>query len=193
MSRLTTHTQTDAYASPWPLRRRLALLVWQLCWTLGCSWTPKPLNAWRLLILRLFGAQIQGRPFVHGRARITQPWNLTLHHRACLGDGAIAYTLGPIELGVGCTIAQEAYLCTGTHDFASPALELRTGPIRIGAHAFIGARAFVLPGLEIGEGAVIGANAVVTRDVPRLSIMAGNPARPVGQRPASALPLPTKE
>jgi putative colanic acid biosynthesis acetyltransferase WcaF len=181
--RLNTHSQRSAYTSPWTLRRRIALLFWQVIWTLTCAWTPKPFNGWRLLVLRLFGTRIEGRPFVHGHARIQQPWNLVLHHRACLGDGAVAYSLGLIEIGAGATIAQEAYLCTGTHDFASPDLPLQTAPIHVGADAFVGARSFVLPGVSLGAGCIVGAGSVVTRNVPPETIVAGNPARPIGQRP----------
>ena len=180
---LQRHQQADAYASPWPLRQRLELLAWDFVWALTCGWTPKPCNPWRLLIMRLFGAEIHGTPFVHQRARITHPRNLVLHHRACLGDGAHAYALGRIVLHEGATIAQEAYLCTGTHDFASPHLPLQTAPIEVGTGAFVGARAFVLPGLTLGAGCLVGAMAVVTRDVAPGAIVAGNPARPLGFRP----------
>ena len=172
------HTQTSAYDSPWPLQRRLALLAWDWVWTFTCSWTPKPLNPWRLLVLRCFGAEIHGTPFVHQRARIQQPWNLVLHHRSCLGDRAAAYSLDQIVLHEGATVAQEAYLCTGTHQFALPHLPLQTAPIVVGRGAFVGARAFVLPGLTLGDFCVIGAMSVVTRDVPAGAIVAGNPARP---------------
>lgn len=173
------HPQSSPYASPWTLRRRLALLTWDWVWTLTCRWTPKPLNPWRLLVLRLFGANLRGTPFVHPRARIQQPWNLSMEHRACLGDQANAYSLGPIHLGEAATIAQEAYLCTGTHAFAEPNLPLRTAPIRVERGAFVGARAFVLPGVTIGEHAVVGACAVVTKDVAPHAVVAGNPARPL--------------
>lgn len=176
------HVQAGAYASPWPLKRRLALLAWEWTWTLACRWTPKPFNPWRLLVLRCFGAEIRGTPFVHQRARIQQPWNLTLHHRACLGDRAAAYSLGRIVLHEGATIAQEAYLCTGTHDFGRADLPLQTAPIVVGRDAFVGARAFVLPGVTLGAGCVVGAMAVVTRDVPPAAIVAGNPARTLGFR-----------
>jgi putative colanic acid biosynthesis acetyltransferase WcaF len=182
---IQTHAQASAYESPWPLRRRLALLAWNFIWALACSWTPKPLNPWRLVVLRAFGAKIYGRPFVHQRARIQQPWNLTLHHRACLGDRANAYSLAEIILHEGATIAQEAYLCTGTHDFSQPHIPLQTGRIVVGADAFVGARAFVLPGITLGTRSVVGAMAVVTRDVADHTIVMGNPARPAEKKVSS--------
>jgi putative colanic acid biosynthesis acetyltransferase WcaF len=107
------------------------------------------------------------------------PWNLTLHHRACLGDRANAYSLGEIEIGEHATIAQEAYLCTGTHRFDHPALPLMTGKIEIGPHVFVGARAFVMPGVCIGRNAVIGACSMVTKDMPEGMVCLGNPCRPI--------------
>lgn len=186
-SPLHTHVQADAYASPWTPRRRIALLAWGGAWPLLCGWTPKPLNPWRIFVLRCFGADIRGTPFVHSRARIAQPWNLVLHHRACLGDGAAAYSLGRIELREGATVAQEAYLCTGTHDFSSAELPLQTAAIVIGRGAFVGARAFVLPGVTLGENCVVGAMAVVTRDVAAGARVAGNPARRIGVNPDVAV------
>ncbi len=179
---LTTHTQPDPYTSPWPAGERLRILLWSYVWPVLCRWTPKPLNRWRLLWLRLFGARIQGSPFVHGRARITAPWRLTLHDRACLGDGAHAYALGPIELCEDSTIAQEAYLCTGTHDLSHRIRPLQTAPIVIGKGAFVGLRAIILPGVQVGERAVVGAGSVVTRDVPPGECWAGNPAHPLPRR-----------
>ncbi len=133
----------------------------------------------------MFGATLHGRPFVHQRARITHPWRLTLHDRACLGDSAVAYTLGPVVLEAGCTVAQEAYLCTGTHDFAHADMPLLTEPITVGANAFIGLRAIVLPGVHVGEQAVVGTGAVVTRNVPARCTVAGNPARPLNPKTVS--------
>src|SRR6202011_3808380 len=135
--------------------------------------------------LRVFDAKIDGKPFVHQRARIAIPWNLTMHDRACLGDRANAYTLGEIEIGARATVAQEAYLSTGSHDFSHPALQLVTAKITIGEDAFIGARAFVMPGVEIGARSVIGACSVVTKDVPQNVVAAGNPCRVIRSRPPS--------
>jgi putative colanic acid biosynthesis acetyltransferase WcaF len=169
--------QKPGEASPWPLKTRLAAIAWEAVWSATCRWTPKPFNGWRLVVMRAFGAKIIGRPFVHQRARIQLPWNVELHDRACAGDRANLYSLDRITIGAGAIVAQEAYLCAGTHDFSDRELPVLTGPIVVGARAFIGARAFVLPGVTIGEAAVVGASAVVTKDVPAGATVAGNPAR----------------
>jgi len=180
--KLVKPDQASAQESPWPAHERVLRLLWEFSWFVFCEWTPKPLNPWRLFWLRLFGAKIQGTPFVHQRARIAIPWNLTLHDRACLGDRANAYTLGEIEIGPRATVAQEAYLSAGTHDFARPEIPLVTAKITIGEDAFIGARAFLMPGITIGSRSVIGACSVVTRDVPSDVTAAGNPCKVLGLR-----------
>jgi putative colanic acid biosynthesis acetyltransferase WcaF len=171
------HDVADRYTSPWPFRERFALLLWTIVWPLFCGWTPKPFNGWRLMWLRAFGCKIDGKPFVHQRARIQVPWHITLHDRSCVGDRANLYSLAEIELGSRCVIAQEAYLCTGTHDLSDPKHPLLTGKISVGDEVFVGARAFVMPGVRIGKGAVVGACSVVTRDLPPWTVSFGNPCR----------------
>lgn len=174
-----TYLQDGAYSSPWTRKQKVRMLLWELSWLVMCRWTPKPMNAWRLMWLKLHGATIHGHPFVHQRARVEIPWNLTLHDRACLGDGTVAYSLGEIEIMSDATVAQEAYLCTGTHDFSSSVRNLQTAKILIGRSAFIGARAFVMPGVTIGENAIVGACSVVTKSVTANTRVAGNPVRVV--------------
>jgi putative colanic acid biosynthesis acetyltransferase WcaF len=102
-----------------------------------------------------------------------------MKHRACLGEHANAYSLGTIKILEGASIAQGAYLCTGTHDFNDPSLQLITKPITIGKNAFIGARAMILPGVSIGDQAIVGAMSVVTKNIPSDQVVAGNPARKI--------------
>ena len=172
-----TRRQAPGATTPWSTRARLAALVWQIAWTVLCVWTPKPLNFWRLFVLRCFGATIHGTPFVHQRARIQLPWNVELHDAACVGDRTNLYSLDRITLHAGALVAQEAYLCTGTHDVQDPEWPLVTAPIVVHTRAFVGARAFVLPGVMIGARAVVGAMSVVTRDVAEGATVRGNPAR----------------
>lgn len=176
--------QSSPNDSPWSVRERFGRVLWEFCWLAFCVWTPKPANAWRLFWLRVFGAKIDGTPFVHQRARIEIPWNLTLHDRACLGDRTNAYSLGEIEIGARATVAQEVYLSTGSHDFTSAAIPLIVGKITVGEDAFVGARAFIMPGVRIGARAVIGACSVVTKDVPDDAVAAGNPCRVLRSRAA---------
>lgn len=176
------HSQDSPVCSPWSLGQRVKMLVWEYAWAALCSWTPKPANTWRVFILKVFGAKVSGKPFVHQRARIQIPWNLTLHDHACLGDRAVAYSLGPIEVMEFATVAQEAYICTGTHAFDRPALNLITSPVTIGRYAFVGARAFVMPGVTVGEYAIVGANSTVTRDVEPWAVVGGNPAKFIKKR-----------
>jgi putative colanic acid biosynthesis acetyltransferase WcaF len=108
-----------------------------------------------------------------------------MKHRACLGEHANAYSLGKIDILEGATVAQEAYLCTGTHDFKDPFLQLITKPTTIGKNSFIGARAMILPGVSIGDQVIVGAMSVVSKDVPNHHIVAGNPAQKIGERTTS--------
>lgn len=178
----TAFVQRSRYRSPWPLKTRLAVILWNAVWLFCFRPTPRPLNAWRLFLLRLFGCRISGRPNVSPAARITMPWNLSLAHRATLAPRCEIYNLGFVSLDARATVAQEAYLCTGTHDFTHPYTPLITKPIVIGEDAFVAARAFILPGVTVHRGALVGACAVVAKDVPELAVVIGNPAQVVGRR-----------
>jgi putative colanic acid biosynthesis acetyltransferase WcaF len=180
--RLVAMSQGGPYSSPWTWHQRIGFALWKIVWTVLCRPTPKYFIGWRNLVLKAFGAKLQGRPFVSQRAVIKIPWNLELHDRSCIGPQAEVYSLAPVILEAGCTIAQQAYLCCGTHNFDDPRLPLVVGPIVVRKNAFIGARAFICPGVEIGEGAVVGACAVVTRDVEPWTVVAGNPARLIRKR-----------
>ena len=175
-------TQASRYLSPWPLKNRLGRLAWNIVWSCLFRTSPKPLYAWRRLLLRLFGCRIEGRPCVSPYARITMPWNLRLGDKATLADRCEIYNLDSVCLGPRVTIAQEAYLCAGSHDFEHPYMPLTTAPITVGEDAFIAARAFIMPGVTVHRGAIVGACAVVTKDVDECLIVAGNPARMIGRR-----------
>ncbi len=99
-----------------------------------------------------------------------------------LADNVEAYNLGPITIGRHTVISQGSHLCNGTHDYKDPSLPLVRPSMTIGSGVWVCADAFIGPGVEIGDNALIGARAVVTRDVPRDMIAAGNPAKVVRSR-----------
>lgn len=176
------HDQDSPYDSPWTILQRIKMLTWEYVWLLLCIWTPKPANSWRLFWLKLFGCKIYGKPFVHQRARIQIPWNLILHDHACLGDRTNAYSLGVIEIFEHATVGQEVYLCTGTHAFDKSEMNLITSKITIHKNAFIGVRAIIMPGVIIGENAIIGAGSLVTKNVDKNMVVGGNPAKIIKSR-----------
>jgi acetyltransferase-like isoleucine patch superfamily enzyme len=87
-----------------------------------------------------------------------------------------------IRIGDDVSIGPEASILTLGHDPQSPGFEDRGGEVIIGDRVWIGYRAIVLPGVTIGEGAVVGAGSVVTKDIAPYTIVAGNPARKIGDR-----------
>lgn len=133
-------------------------------------------------MLRLFGAQVGRNAHVYASARVYLPWNLTLGDEASIGEWAVIYNLGPVSIGARATISHRAHLCAGTHDYRNPSLPLLRLPITIGPQAWVCADAFVGPNVRVGDGAVVGAGAVVVRDVEPWQIVAGNPARLVKMR-----------
>jgi maltose O-acetyltransferase len=84
-----------------------------------------------------------------------------------------------ISIGDRTTVAVEVMILA--HDASTKRLlgYSRVAPVAIGSRAFIGARAVILPGVTIGDEAVVGAGSIVTRDVPAGTVVAGNPARPI--------------
>lgn len=133
-------------------------------------------------MLRLFGAKIGRHVQIHPSVRIFLPWNLEVGDWSSIGFDALVYSLGRVTIGERVTISQRAHLCAGSHDYRDRAMLLLKPPITIGDGAWICADAFVGPGVNVGEGAVLGARSVVMRSVERNSVMAGNPARRVADR-----------
>jgi putative colanic acid biosynthesis acetyltransferase WcaF len=179
---LRSFEQADAYTSPWSVRTRLRVGLWQVVWAVLFRPSPRPLSRWRVMLLRLFGCRASGRPYVANSVRVKMPWNLVLGDRSCLGPNVEVYNLAPIILKDRSTVAQEVYLCAGTHDFSKRSCPLVVGEIVLHEDCFVCVRALVLPGVEVGAGAIVGAAAVVTRDVPEWMVCAGNPCRPIKPR-----------
>lgn len=88
----------------------------------------------------------------------------------------------PLTIGNNVNISHYTLIQTLTHDPQNPDFVCLCKPVVIEDHVWIGARAIISPGVRIGEGAVVGAGSVVTRDVEPYTIVAGNPARFIKER-----------
>jgi maltose O-acetyltransferase len=102
--------------------------------------------------------------------------NVVINRRVYL-DGRIG-----IKIGSNVSVSPEVYILSMEHDPNDPKFGTRGGVVTIDDNAWIGARAMILPGIHVGEGAVVAAGAVVTKDVEPYKIVAGVPARPIGDR-----------
>jgi putative colanic acid biosynthesis acetyltransferase WcaF len=133
------------------------------------------LHGWRRSLLRFFGAKIGEGSKIAPSCRIWAPWNLVVGDYTALGDGVDCYNVGTITIGYKVAISQRSFLCSATHDPGSLLRPLVVKPIVIQNHAWVAAESLILPGVTIGEGAVIGARSVVTRDMAPWYICVGMP------------------
>jgi acetyltransferase-like isoleucine patch superfamily enzyme len=163
----------------------------------------------RASVWRLRGADLGPKARVGRHSSVSRPWRLatgsrvqlehrawvkivsdaarcSLGDRAFVGTGTVLDVLEEVRIGnqvliaPGCFITDHAHLAEPDASIAAQGCS--SAPVVIGDDVWLGAHAVVLAGVHIGDGAVVGAGAVVTRDVEPLAIVAGVPARVIGQR-----------
>lgn len=178
------------YQNRHSLKSKILRVVWNVVWALFFRTTPRGnlFRPWRIALLKLFGAKVKWTSNVLPSCRIWQPWNLTMGAYACLSADVDCYTVAPITLGDNATISQGVKLCTASHDISSKIMELTYKPITIGANAWVAGWSIILPGVTIGEGAVVAAGSVVTNDVAPWAVVGGNPAKFIKKRELSSVP-----
>ena len=172
-----------ARVSPWTLREKIGRALWMVVRGSLFRWSWHNWYRWRAFLLRCFGAQLGRRVNIRPTARIEVPWLLSVGDLSSIGDFAIVYNLGPVTIGRRVTISQYAHLCAGTHDYTRADMPLLRPPITIGDDAWITAEAFVGPGVNVGEGAILGARGVAMKALKPWTIYLGNPAQSVRVRP----------
>jgi len=173
----------DPYLRPaFSARNRARRLVWNICWALLYRTSPRPLHEWRSFLLRLFGAKLGPDCHFYPDSRVWAPWNLVCADHVAAGDGVEIYNPVTIHLDSHVILSQQAYLCGATHDYNDAAFPLIAYPMRIGAYAWVCARASVGPGVNLGEGAVLGLGSVATKDLEPWSVNVGVPAVKIKDR-----------
>ena len=121
--------------------------------------------------------------------QFSSPENVTLGNHVWIGHNVKIDGRGTVNISAGCIIARDTEIISSNHYFQGDDLmeipydkRFLSKPISIEENVWIGIRTVILPGVTIGEGAVIGACSVVTKDVPPLAIVGGNPAKVIRYR-----------
>ena len=174
---------TDTHSGPsFSLVNRIQRLVWGIVYLIFFKYSPRPLHSWRSIILRIFNAKIGKGVHVYPKVQIWAPWNLDLGDQCGIGNGVNLYSQDKIIIGKKTVISQGVQICTGTHDYTKIGFPLISKPILIGDNVWVAADSFIHPGVSIGEGAVIGARSVVTKNIPTWMVCSGNPCKPIKER-----------
>ena len=164
---------------------------------------------WRAKCLRVWGARVGKRVRIGPSCRFDRPWGATFGERVQLEPGVwlkLVEDTAQVELGnrvfvgrggefdicnylsigddtliaPGCFITDHAHRFSAGSSIADQGVGV--APVMIGRDVWIGAHSIVLPGVTIGDGAIVGANSLVNCDVEPFAIVAGSPARSVGTR-----------
>jgi putative colanic acid biosynthesis acetyltransferase WcaF len=163
----------DSTFSIW---NKIYRVCWSIIYLLFFRFTFIPFFSMRVAVLRLLGARIDKSSRVYPSSSIWSPANLEIGEDSTIGPRVKVYNQGRVYIGSRCVISQDASLCASSHDYEQPLHPLFLSPINIENDAWICAEAFVGPGVTVGEGAVIGARAVLMKDADPWSVYAGNPA-----------------
>jgi putative colanic acid biosynthesis acetyltransferase WcaF len=140
---------------------------------------PSPLKS---SLLRLMGAEIGRQVYWKPRVNIHIPWKLTIGGYTWIGEEVCIINFAPISIGANCCLSQRSFLCSGNHDYRSPAMAYRHAPILLEDGVWVGAGAFIGPGVTIGVDAVLTAMSLANRSLEGGWIYAGQSCKPVRKR-----------
>jgi acetyltransferase-like isoleucine patch superfamily enzyme len=142
-----------------------------------------PFHTIRLIGYKHFARVRIGRyTSLHRGCRLYRPAGVQLGRNSIINRDVLLDGRMGLTIGNNVSVSEGVAIFTLEHDPNSPDFANRGAPVRIGDRVFIGARAIILPSVSVGEGAVIAAGAVVTRDVEPYTVVAGVPAHPIGSR-----------
>ena len=179
----------DGFTQPsFGARNRVGRAVWGVVWLLLFRPSPKPMHAWRAMLLRLFGAQLGRDVHCYPAVKIWAPWQLVVGNRVGIANGVTLYNMAPMSIGDNVVISQGAHLCGGSHDINSGNFQLIARPIKVERYCWICADAFIGHGVQIAEGCVVGARSVVLRSISEpWTVWSGHPAINVRSRSLNIL------
>ena len=141
-----------------------------------------PFWCMRKAYLKALRAKIGKGSFIMKRCYFINPNLLSIGEHSHINRGCILDARGKISIGDNVSISHNVSVMTGSHDIRSPYFNGIFHPVVIEDYAWVGIGATILQGVHVGEGAVVCAGSVVTKDVKAYSIVAGIPAKVIGKR-----------
>jgi putative colanic acid biosynthesis acetyltransferase WcaF len=146
----------------------VSLVLFRLC--------PLSLSPLKRTVLRAFGARIGIGVTIKPQVKITFPWKLAIGDHVWLAEECWLLNLERIVIGNNVCISQRAFLCTGSHNYKLSTFDLIVKPITLEDGCWIGASAWVGPGVTVGIHAVLTAGSVASSNLEPCGIYRGNPA-----------------
>lgn len=140
---------------------------------------PNPI---RKYYLRLFGIRIGKGSSIHRKCRFFTIGNLKIGENSVVNFGSFLDNRRGIVIGDNVGIAHNTRIYTLGHDYNDPSFPTKGAKVTVEDNAFIFSNALIMPGVTIGEGAIVLAGAVVTKDVEPWTVVGGNPAKKIRER-----------
>ena len=142
-----------------------------------------PLHHVRRFFYRLAGMRIGQGSSIHMGLTLYNPSNIEIGEDTVIGEQAVLDGRDKLIIGSHVAFATGVMVYNSQHDIRDPQFKATSAAVIIDDYVFIGPRAIILPGVHIGKGAVIGAGAVVTKDITPGMVVGGVPAKEIGERP----------
>ncbi len=167
---------------PTKIKRRISAIIleFELMLLRWVGFIPSHLI--RKFFYRLAGIKIGKDSAIHMWANFFDPRGVEIGNDTIVGDHSFLDGRDQLKVGNHVDIASQVLIYNSQHDLEDGNFKAFTAPVEIGDYVFIGPRAIILPGVRIGNGAVVAASAVVTKDVGEFKIVGGVPAKEIGER-----------
>lgn len=155
---------------------KIKIFIWMIISFVFFEHSLAIFSKFKCFLLRLFGSKIGSGCIIKPGCKIKYPWFLTVYDNVWLGENTWIDNLENILIESNCCISQGAYLFTGNHDYKKQGFDLITKPVMLRSGSWVGAKAVVCPGVELGEFSILTAGSIANSSLEPFGIYQGNPA-----------------
>ena len=142
-----------------------------------------PAHWFRMVFYKyVFQMSVDKDVVIYSHSQFRNPTGISIGKASIIGDNCWVDGRGGVHIGKDCNLSSEVRIWSAQHGTQSPVFCYEEKEVTIGDRAWISSNVIILPGVHIGEGAVIAAGAVVTKDADAYGVYAGIPAKKIGER-----------